>query len=74
MAINVNAITRVIVGGEWLNVKLGSFQIEEMELVDASGNPVHEPLRTQAYRFVTIENQEYYGPLSAIQLFKLADM
>jgi hypothetical protein len=72
--INVNAVTRVIVGGEWLNVKIGTFQVEEMELVDPSGNPVHEPLRTKAYRFVNLENQEYYGPLSAIQLFKLADM
>jgi len=46
-----------------------------MEFTDDEGNPVHgEPLETPAYTFKTENGDEYYGPLSAIQLFKLVDV
>ncbi len=34
---------------------------------------MHDPLDTMAYTFVTPNRDRYYGPLSAIQLYKLAD-
>ena len=46
-----------------------------MEFTDDDGNAVHNfPLETKAYRFLTQNRDEYYGPLSAIQLFKLIDV
>lgn len=75
MAVTAKRVRKVIIAGEWYTVLTGSFTIEELEFTDDDGNPVHaDPLDTRAYRFLTDNRDEYIGPLSAIQLYKLADV
>ncbi len=66
-------ISKVIIDKEWFSVELGTFEVVEMAFVDETGTPVHDPLDTMAYTFLTPNRDRYYGPLSAIQLYKLAD-
>ena len=73
MALEADRISKVIINGEWFSVELGTFEVVEMAFVDDTGQPVHDPLDTMAYTFLTPNRDRYYGPLSAIQLFKLAD-
>lgn len=74
MPIPARRIARVVIRGEWVTVADNTFEIEEMEFVDDEGIPLHDPTDIWAYRFTTDQNDEYYGPLSAIQLFKLRDV
>lgn len=74
MAIPVKRVAKVIISGEWFTVELGTFQIEDFVLATDDGTPLHEPLGIKAYRFLTPNRDEYYGPLSAIQLIKLLDI
>jgi len=75
MSIPAKRITKVIIAGEWYTVFLDSFTIVDMEFTDDDGNPVHaEGLETKGYHFKTQNKDEYYGPLSSIQLFKLMDI
>lgn len=74
MSIKVGHISRVIIDNEWLSVELGTFEVVEMTFLDDEDEPVHEPTGILAYSFRTPNNDNYYGPLSAISLFKLADM
>ena len=75
MSARSKRVAKVIIGGQWYSVRVGSLEIVEMEFTDDDGNPVHaEPLDIPAYRFVSENGDEYYGPLSAIQLFKLVDV
>ena len=75
MSARIKRVAKVIIGGQWYSVRVGSLEIIEMEFTDDDGNPVHgEPLETPAYTFKTENGDEYYGPLSAIQLFKLVDV
>ena len=73
MALEADLISKVIINGEWFSVELGTFEVVEMMFTDEAGQPVHDPLDTMAYTFLTPNRDRYYGPLSAIQLFKLAD-
>jgi len=73
VALEADLISKVIINGEWFSVELGTFEVVEMMFTDATGEPVHDPLDTMAYTFLTPNRDRYYGPLSAIQLFKLAD-
>jgi hypothetical protein len=73
VALEVDLISKVIIDNEWFSVELGTFEIVELSFVDDTGQPVHDPLDTMAYTFVTPNRDRYYGPLSAIQLYKLAD-
>ena len=73
MALEVDLISKVIIDKEWFSVELGTFEVVEMAFVDDTGQPVHDPLDTMAYTFMTPNRDRYYGPLSAIQLYKLAD-
>jgi hypothetical protein len=75
MSARIRRVAKVIIGGQWYTVRVGSLEVIEMELTDDDGNPVHsEPLDTPAYHFITDNGDEYYGPLSSIDLFKLIDV
>ena len=71
MSIPAERITRVIINGEWYSVELGTFRIEPLAFVDAEGRPIHEPTGELAYRFTTPNRDEYFGPIGAIDLFKI---
>jgi hypothetical protein len=72
VSVPLKMVVRVVIRGEWVTVKPGTFEVVEMTFTDDQGNPTHGPLQTPAYHFRTDINDEYYGPLSSIQLFKLA--
>jgi hypothetical protein len=74
VTIPAHHISKVIINGEWFSVDVGTFEVVEMAFADESGHPSHEPLDVWAYTFVTPNRDRYYGPLSAIQLYKLADI
>jgi len=75
MSVRARRIAKVIIAGQWYTVKLGTFEVLEMELTDDDANPLHaEPLEMRAYHFRTDNGDEYYGPLAAIELFKLIDV
>jgi hypothetical protein len=74
MAIRARQVSRVIIGGEWFSVELGTFQVVDMAFNDEQGAVTHAPLAVPAYTFLTPNNDRYYGPLSAISLMKLADI
>ncbi len=74
MPIPIKRVSKVIISGEWFSVELGTFQIEDFTLTADDGTPLHEPLGIKAYRFITQNQDEYYGPLSAIELIKLIDV
>jgi hypothetical protein len=75
MSARIRRVSKVIIAGQWYTVRVGSLEIQEMEFVDDDGNPVHaEPLDARAYRFRTDNGDEYYGPLSSIELYKLVDV
>jgi hypothetical protein len=75
MSIPAKRISKVVIAGEWYTVALGSFEVIEMEFTDDRGDPIHdEPLEFPAYHFKTLNKDEYYGPLTAIELFKLIDV
>lgn len=74
MSIPAHRVSRVVIAGEWYSVELGTFQVEDFQLSDEQGSPVHEPIGLKAYRFTTPNRDEYYGPLTAIDLIKLIDL
>ena len=75
MSVRSKRIGKVIIGGQWFSVALDSFEVVEMEFTDEDGNPIHtDPIEVKAYRFLTDNGDLYYGPLSAIELFKLIDV
>lgn len=74
MAIPIKRVSKVIIGGEWFSVELGTFEIEDFTLTTEDGTPLHEPLGIKAYRFLTPNHDEYYGPIAAIELIKLIDV
>ena len=74
MPIPVRRIARVVIRGEWITVADGTFEVEELEFTDDDGIPLHDPTDIWAYRFVTDKADEYYGPLSAIELIKLKEL
>jgi hypothetical protein len=75
MSIRAKRIAKLIIAGQWYTVALSSFEIVDMEFVDDDGNPIHdEPIEGKAYYFRTENKDEYYGPLAAIELFKLIDV
>jgi len=75
MSIPSKRIGKVIISGEWFTVALDSFEVVDMEFTDMSGNPTHDStINVKAYKFFTQNGDEYYGPLSSIQLFKLIDI
>ena len=74
MSIPARQISKVIIEGEWYSVELGSFEVVEMVFTDDTGAPLHDEIDTLAYTFMTPNRDRYYGPLSAISLFKLSDM
>ena len=73
MSVPIKRIARVVIAGEWFTVAQDTFAVEELELTDDDGNPVHGPLDVFAYRFIRDNGDEYYGPLSELQLIKLKD-
>ena len=45
MSVPVKRISKVIIAGQWYSVRLGEFEIVEMEFTDDGGNALHaEPL------------------------------
>jgi hypothetical protein len=71
MPIPLKRISRVVIFNEWITVANGTFEVEELGFTDDHGNPAHAPLGVAAYHFFNDNRDEYYGPLSEIQLFKL---
>ncbi len=75
MSIPAKRIGKVIIDGNWFDVKLDTFSIIDMEFTDDAGNPLHtDELGVKAYQFKNANGDLYYGPLSAITLFKLIDV
>ena len=74
MTVQARQVSKVIINGEWFSVELGTFEVVPMEFTDETGQPFHDPLDTMAYSFLTTNRDRYYGPLSAISLYKLFDM
>jgi hypothetical protein len=74
VTIPATQVTKVIINGEWFSVELGTFEVIEMVFTDDTGAPLHDELETMAYTFLTPNRDRYYGPLSAITLYKLADV
>ncbi len=74
MALEAHQVSKVIINGEWFSVELGTFEVTEMAFVDETGEPMHDPIDALAYSFMTPNRDRYYGPLAAIELFKLADV
>jgi hypothetical protein len=74
MSVPVHRVSRVVIAGEWYEVELGTFEVVEMEFTEEDGTPTHAPLDIRAYRFMTPNRDDYYGPLSAIDLIKLVEM
>ncbi len=72
MPVKINDVSRVVIRGEWITVERGTFKVEPFALTDDSGNALHPDLGIWAYHFVTDQKDEYYGPLSEIQLYKIA--
>lgn len=71
MSVPLNRVSRVVIFGEWFSVQIGTFRVTDMAFTDPGGNPTHAPLGVPAYQFFNENRDEYYGPLSEIQLFKL---
>jgi hypothetical protein len=74
MSIPAQRVSRVVIAGEWYEVEIGTFEVVEMEFTEPDGSPTHEPLDVKAYRFTTPNRDDYYGPLSSIDLFKLVQI
>ncbi len=75
MSIPAKRISKVIIADQWFTVHLNSFEVLEMEFTGEDGQPLYdEAIDTKAYHFKTDNKDEYYGPLAAIQLFKLIDV
>lgn len=73
MTIPARQVARVVIGGEWLTVEAGSFEVIELGFDDDDGKRLHPPSGLLGYRFRTENRDTYIGPLSAIQLYKLVD-
>jgi hypothetical protein len=74
MSVPAQRVSRVVISGEWYEVELGTFEVVEMEFTEDDGTPLHDPIDEKAYRFTTPNRDDYYGPLSAIELIKLVSM
>lgn len=74
MAFTTRQISRVVIRNEWITVADGTFEVEELEVTDQDGNPLHDPLDVWAFRFRTDQGDEYCGPLSVIEIFKMKDV
>ncbi|HVN51272.1 MAG TPA: hypothetical protein VMT43_07560 [Acidimicrobiales bacterium] len=74
MTIQARQVSKVIINGEWFSVEIGTFEVIPLEFTDETGQPLHDPLDTMAYTFLTPNRDRYYGPLSAISLYKLFDI
>ena len=72
MPIEANRISRVVIRGEWVTVQRGTFRIEPFTVLDDAGGPMHPDLGHWAYHFLTDDGDEYYGPVTDIQLYKMA--
>ena len=73
MSVRTRSIGKVIINGNWYTVQPGTFEIIELGFEDDDGNPLHPPFGQYGYRFRTENRDEYVGPLSAIELYKLID-
>ncbi|MEI7591599.1 MAG: hypothetical protein WCK41_00090 [Actinomycetes bacterium] len=74
MAIKADHIARVVIDNEWISVERGTFEVVEMVFLDEDDEPIHDPIDVKAYTFVTPTGDRYFGPLSAITLFKIAEV
>lgn len=72
MGIETKRISKVIIGGNWIGVQFGTFEIVEYSFT-VDGQQSHPPIPTLAYHFITENGDEYFGPLSAIDLIKVID-
>ena len=73
MSVRADRISKVIIAGNWFTVSVGSFQVVDLGFTDEQGNPLHDGDLGKGYHFVTDNDDEYVGPLSSIELYKLVD-
>jgi hypothetical protein len=73
MPIEAHLVSKVIINGEWFSVELGTFEVTELLVTDEEGEPLHDPIDALAYTFMTPNRDRYWGPLSAIELMKMAE-
>jgi hypothetical protein len=74
MPIKGDAVTKIVIGGEWISVQVGTFRVEKFALTDGQGAPMHPDLGITAFSCVTENGDRYYGRLDAIEILKTADM
>ena len=74
MPIELHRISRVVIHSEWVTVERNTFNIEPFTMVDQSGNATHPDIGMWAYHFFTDNGDEYYGPITEIELYKMADV
>lgn len=74
MPIKADAVTKIVIGGEWISVRPGTFRLERFLLTDREGSPVHPDLGLTAFTCVTENGDNYYGRLEAIELLKTAEI
>lgn len=76
MAIPMHRVSRVVIRGEWYSVELGTFEVTTMAFSDSGSDDevTHAPLGELAYHFVTPNHDEYWGPISALDIIKLLDI
>ena len=76
MAIPLQRVARVVIRGEWYSVQLSTFEVLEMAFSETGSDDdvKHHPVEGLAYHFVTPNNDEYWGPLSALEIIKLLEL
>jgi hypothetical protein len=72
MSVETKRVAKVIVNGQWITVRHNTFQVTEYAFT-VDGAVCHPPIQTLAYRFTSETGDEYYGPLSALELIKVID-
>lgn len=68
--IGTNRVSRVVIGGAWYSVQVGTFRVVPYQFEDEQGQPIGEPMGL-AYDFWTIDRDRYTGPIEHLQLVKL---
>lgn len=74
MPIEASRISRVVIRREWVTVDRGTFKVEPFTVVDDAGNATHPDIGMWAYHFFTDLGDEYYGPITEIELYKMANV
>ena len=74
MPIELHRISRVVIHSEWITVQRNTFSIEPFTMVDEQGNATHPDIGMWMYHFFNDTGDEYYGPITEIELYKMAQV